>query len=986
MLILALVTYSTAAVAQTVTIGRNDVQRAVWIGNANYTFNQSRTFQNTALLTLINTLYKADPSLPPEQAIHLVHQAQEAYTRNLTHGSDGGPVDLKDQTDAVNGMFDVLKTLPLPGMDTGVTIAHEAFNWYSKQQLASLAQDQQLLSDEQRFSAFVESGSYQTEQLSLAYDLTRANPYAAQVVNTVFGPQVNATTTDSTSQILAQNPGFEQDRSIHKIEQALAPDGSLTTSVTNLSTSVQQGFDELHDVIDDDRRLLKKIDAQQTSLLGYVSDANARQAAIQEAEQQRLLHTTQIQAVGSSTYILGTFLGILHSPLSGPVIALGRSGVQIANAISEYTTTASKLGSVGSSLGAVVLTGNVLGAAMSFASIFGPSTDQMILDELHEMRKELASLHEEMQQRFDRIDVSLNAIYTALNADFSRLDDAQQVLTGDVSSVQGDLLRLSNNLTQSQRSTHDYLADTSRYDLREVINGGVDYQEIYGQPIPLALFTTEENVLFSYAHNHAVSITEAGPLNRDLSDEAVLKELSSLPLEVNTNYLVAYLNNTNRFLSSSNKLPSTRLPNPTTWSIAAEAYVRFLQNNPISFPGRAQRIEAVLQPGENYKLVVKTISSKASGAVGYSLAKGAIENYSAKLSILDGQIQTVQQAQFMRMQNDLSARWLAPAVAYWSPCSDSATFFYKGNLSFGSDPNVAVPKVFAAIPEWVKRANVLTGAKVSLCYDTVEVRERTVERVNLPIYGPQCPVIMDRMSGVLRVHIVGNLGEKQFMSRSVQSAKELMNVTILTDPCGFTSGSTPLTLEANALVERHWTTGDKLADRVLTQAEETPNDALKALFGEVDKQMTDSERSTVLNEVRKRLQNADLYPALANVGGAAEILKAVLQLGFPTSLGRDDLLRSMVYGQNQLPGIQAIWKMYDDEIVSSGVAGRTPQLISFASSITPIIDGVSQHLQQVLSDEDKGLREEQCQDVERVVSDLRSLRSNRASSQIPYGR
>jgi hypothetical protein len=56
---------------------------------------------------------------------------------------------------------------------------------------------------------------------------------------------------------------------------------------------------------------------------------------------------------------------------------------QIANAISEYSSTVSELGKMGTALSSAVLTGNVLGAVMGLVSMFGPSTDQLILGELH---------------------------------------------------------------------------------------------------------------------------------------------------------------------------------------------------------------------------------------------------------------------------------------------------------------------------------------------------------------------------------------------------------------------------------------------------------------------------------------------------------------------------------------------------------------------------------------------------------------------------
>jgi hypothetical protein len=134
-----------------------------------------------------------------------------------------------------------------------------------------------------------------------------------------------------------------------------------------------------------------------------------------------------------------------------------------------------------------------------------------------------------------------------------------------------------------------------RRDLVETINGSLNFRELTGQALSFEDFREAENVFFSWARDHAKDALQAGPEIRNFDDDAVLTELTSLPLATNINYL-------RRFPAERFDLPAlsaNRLANPFDWIVAGEAYAQLSEESPAHTdqlsPTRVQAIIAVGQ-------------------------------------------------------------------------------------------------------------------------------------------------------------------------------------------------------------------------------------------------------------------------------------------------------------------------------------------------------------------------------------------------------
>src|SRR4029078_11546202 len=102
-----------------------------------------------------------------------------------------------------------------------------------------------------------------------------------------------------------------------------------------------------------------------------------------------------------------------------------------------------KILGLASNLGAVILTGNILGAVMDVVSLFqesGPTDEQLILQQVGEMRQQLEDVRQEMHERFDRVDQQLNTIYGDMMNQFAQINLSQWQTRNDINDIKTKLM------------------------------------------------------------------------------------------------------------------------------------------------------------------------------------------------------------------------------------------------------------------------------------------------------------------------------------------------------------------------------------------------------------------------------------------------------------------------------------------------------------------------------------------------------------------
>jgi hypothetical protein len=561
-----------------------DATATMWTANAIDKVNRTGKFEQVALASYVLNAFVANPDLQPADVLRVLNGAQDTYSaqQRLAQSSSNyqfAPTEF----DAMNSMLTVIGSVPGAGPYT--TVAKEAVSWANRYTNATLGPEAQIIAQAEVFNSYSGAQAYQADTWSSLYQLAQANPQAAQVVNTFFGTYLHATTADSASSILVNNPDFAANQNIQSIAQMMGQDGSVRTSLDDLLAAAQRQSARMQSGFQVDLTLLKNIDQQQTVFAKYVTDQQAR-AALQ-ADRQHQIDQLALQAADSGVYLLSTFAKLSGNNDAARTISVaGGAAIQVYKSVSEFQKSAAALGDAGQTLGSVVLTGNLVGAALNIVSLFsqsGPTVDQVILDQLQAIRKQIADLSQQMNDRFNRVDLELNQIYTTLNLGLYQVIGDVRQLDSKIDDVRSGLLKTEAKLNRLEQTLYSYLDAASRRQFKADIYNILTYKTNHPDAMPYDVFANYANELNVWSIDTSKDALEAGASVRSFDDAEIKHELSSLPLENNVNYLVQLVDVRLKPKGVQSLTTVGRLANPRDWEISSEAYIRLLSDWPESY-------------------------------------------------------------------------------------------------------------------------------------------------------------------------------------------------------------------------------------------------------------------------------------------------------------------------------------------------------------------------------------------------------------------
>jgi hypothetical protein len=431
--------------------------------------------------------------------------------------------------------------------------------------------------------------------------------------------------------------------------QSIQADGTISISLNEIKALSLNEFTKLELSITDMRQTLVAIDAKQPNLVDYIrnQEEQAKQKALAAAKAAE--HKRKLEAIESSISIFSTLGGFIDSDFGKQLKTLGESGLKIGKAIDSWLEAVAGKNKVDAifSASTVVMTGNILGAVMGIVSLFGssgPTPEEMILEEIGKLRKQVDQLRTEMHARFDRIDQELNIIYTTMQERFDKIDIQLGVINANVLEVQRTLLDLDLKLNRMERNNFELLDAVGRRPLLEALNGGLNYQARTGQPMGFQPdFVNYENLFQTWGTIHAFDALATGPSQRDFSDGALLAELNALPLDANLNYLNSWLQ-----LHGVPALASNRLASPRDWLFATRAYGQLGLEWPQHMAQiDAQRQNALTAVGtdlENAIRHISTIDSPTGPQGNQQLFDTVVGFYNSKVTTLHSKLVEIEMA------------------------------------------------------------------------------------------------------------------------------------------------------------------------------------------------------------------------------------------------------------------------------------------------------------------------------------------------------
>ncbi|MFI9642995.1 hypothetical protein ACIG87_23570 [Micromonospora sp. NPDC051925] len=352
------------------------------------------------------------------------------------------------------------------------------------------------------------------------------------------------------------------------------------------------------------------------------------------------------EGLGSTVSVLSTLVGFADKKFGKQLETIGRAVVTSVTAINTYVTTVLGQGltMAATAMGTAVLTGNLLGAAVSLIGLFagGGDPNAAIQAEIGKLRQQIDRLARGMDKRFDRIESALKEMYTGLVAQLDALTKAIDEVRANLGRIATQLQTIERKVDSMALATHVALENIAKSQLNSVITTYVHHKEITGQPITDYLGTyypKAESPTFGFATvDAAAEGTFTVPAGTSLTDPVSVLD-THLPAG-SINYLAQWARN-----RVGGDWTTGPVANAAAWATAARVYNILQLENP-QFAGQvaAGRGEAVAEVGRNINERVRQFSRPAADGSTNALFTALMADYRTAVAGWNAQVENVRRA------------------------------------------------------------------------------------------------------------------------------------------------------------------------------------------------------------------------------------------------------------------------------------------------------------------------------------------------------
>jgi hypothetical protein len=851
------------------------------------------------------------------------------------------------QSDLVHAAFNIIGDTSLPpAAKISLTVGREAYDTLQGEYNALLDEQAKVAAETTLDVGFRMSAdsAFVQQQFEQLYDNANSSSARATTINNALGSKVGAPTNATIDSILQANPSFQQFNTVQYIKSHMLTSGQFQDGLANVRNEFSAMLTDLKAKVSDDvMPLLQSMNRTELVTYATLQDfiaATAERGRLQQAaEQKRQAYDLQLQASQSGVYLLSTFTGLLDPKLGKTLSVVGTTAIQINQALTNFNVAASTvdtslIGSkfTGAQLGSVVLAGNLVGAAMQIASLFqnNSSPDQIILDQITQLRQQIAQLQTIIVDRFDRIDGQLNQISGSLDNVLRQLT----LIGTDLVQVQTQLFSLQSQVSRLELEIHDWLRNSDRIPLLTGINTALGYEQRNGRKMSLAEFLNYEGLFYTWATVVVKDTTRAGP---DYANDIVAANQLKFPLSSNINYLVQMVS---QLFGFPRLVPTgTRLVSLNDYLFSASAYYRLILENPDyvnQLPGAIGRLKDVASAGRQLKTVLDAMANKD---LFLDSSKGLVAQYQQKRDALKTAIASYRDNTFLPANTCGSSSFdgcIPPGVDFWWSSSQSTT--HRPSISVlngcdGAQYGLALPgnDIWYALPTALLDADRKLGNQLSLCYQAV--------------FGANCPNGVLRQDRILRVSF---RGVEVLAMKVVQTYSGCPAVIrIPTQEPEWTSNIKPLFENHNNISVSFSSPWAQNVDNTLS-----------------------AKRSQYYSGVAQEFtKDSPVGRAATDLNVAKTLLASFIELATPRTLQGNDYLRSLLYGNQQLYLGLDTTNGRDVKSFYTSAGSTTPEL-----DVTPATDkrlnGVSAVMNELFGQITAGQFRETNLQLENMISKL----------------
>jgi hypothetical protein len=831
----------------------------------------------------LQTWYKHDPSLAPDTAVKGIIWLQQRFSEERI--SDESKY-LSDTEKLLNALSTVAKSAigsPLGKVfaEAATEVNKELFD-RARKELSGL---DQRVSLQDRTNTMAQVAGQERKITLDSRQMGRENALFKTAHNSLFMAANGVTLNAGEDKILEANPELRNHVIIRDLintstdlirDDVKDAEGRIVLQVKNLNDLVAQEFSGVRVELDGIRAAIKDCnDLQLAHFATYVANETVRQEAEKAAAERQL----RLDAAKSGVYLLSTFVGMADQRLGRELYEVGTATIQVAESLTGWAKTISALKDLANPtalLSTVVMGGNVVAALMSLAGNQGRTEFDLVRDEIIAVRRDLASLRDEMHRRFDRIDEGLDALFGQI---FEIRATLQQLET------------IQHSLNRFESTMYELASETRDDELWEKIGLTLDWREKFPDvgEMPQSTFI-EANAFF---HNWAMTNsrdaaaigTEAG--RRLVEPDSWLTEATKYPLETNLNYF-------DQFAADRLKItlyPTSPVASPKDWGLAARAYLNLNLDWPqYARQVAASRFDEIERVGQEIRDALHSV------AVNDKLFPSLMETYRSLIDGDFGLCQAVAAAEKRFYAAFETHRALNQNVLWQpegSPLPPSDQVPGWQNVAGRSEGTPAL-----SVPDNAT-ASALLSAQEARAWRmrVIDVRARWdanwVNRadVMVSVLGIKKKI---GESGQLRVTIhveykLENTNDyvplRQIFYTFPQRVSYLMPYQGVIIPAAkFTSGG--------------WDTGVKSAFQAgPVQRFNDPAAEARILSAFLQK------RQAIQGQLAYTLavEDAEVKKRINRLTGLVEIVRAFVQLGLPRALDSDEKLQSLLYGKERLP-------------------------------------------------------------------------------------
>lgn len=460
-------------------------------------------------------------------------------------------------------------------------------------------------------------------------------------MDSLLWPETGALLTHTPIEILSLNAALSNSPTMQLFltRSGASGDGSVTVSTNELKSLFVQEMDMMHEVIETHRVVHLEILGTKTDLTSYLTntaliDANAqREAAMKEGQAQRFA------AAHAAVMVTGDLTARKSPLLSKHMINVGRSMKGVFDGVRSWNE--------GGSLMKGLACGNFVAAGLGLVGVFldvtGPTPEQMILDELADIKGMIHDLSTNMNYRFDRVDQTLNQVLDKLDESIALIAD----VGGNVDDVRRDLVDVQEDLHRLERHVLSYVNQLYDRGLNLDFNYYLGYEATYGVLMLSGDYNITEANFFTHARNNSVDGLSSPYADCDYTPEGLYWELTesgngtSNRLDQNLSYIKEY------FWSQLGQSTGGALPlaNPRDWFVGASAYLQLAVENPLYYRdvNISNRLDLITARGRELTNFLGSLTFLDSSTnVNWSLHNVLLDNYANKLNNFVSQIHTTE--------------------------------------------------------------------------------------------------------------------------------------------------------------------------------------------------------------------------------------------------------------------------------------------------------------------------------------------------------